>query len=202
MDTTSFDIVMERAFDDNMNRKMTTAFQKGKEAGNSNYMRTANTCLNEARRLLKQGDIREAKAKYKESLDNILAAIQIVTESYNDLEHSGEGKKRIGFKQFGIIASFIAYIIIICITGSKIATSDMSPSSTAISTAAGIGGGTAGYLGILNIIKNWKNKDDKINYDKFKSQFQDDPKSTLRVVLKSLNQTYNQIHREMIRECK
>lgn len=202
MDTTSFDIVMERAFDDNMNRKMTTAFQKGKEAGNSNYVRTANTCLNEARRLLKQGDIREAKAKYKESLDNILAAIQIVTESYNDLEHSGEGKKRIDFKQFSIIASFIAYIIIICITGSKISTSDMSPSSTAISTAAGIGGSTAGYLGILNIIKNWKNKDDKINYDKFKSQFQDDPKSTLRVVLKSLNQTYNQIHREMNRECK
>lgn len=196
-------IAIERTFDDQMNEKMKASYNAGKEAPNSNYMKQAKKDLSEARSLIKKGLKNEAKEKYKSSLDNMQAAIQLLSDAIKDLDHSGNGKGNFRLKAFSIVASTAAWIIAMPVLAVNASTAFTDGNNGAgVASILGLGLGTAAHQGILKFINKFVGKDDKLNYEKFAKQYKDDPRKTLLMMVKDIGNLYNSIDKEMKKLCK
>lgn len=198
----NFDLVMERAFNDEMNAKMKAAYDEGRNIDDTKYMKIAKQDLGEARKLVKRGEIKEAKKKYQSCLDNMMASIEVLEHTMLALDNSGNTHAN-RTKCFAIVASTLAWfaaIIMIAIT----ATNDLNNNrkGAAAIKAGGLVSGAIIHNRAVNRISKYVGKDNRVNYKEFAKQYREDPKIVIQDIIKSINASYNEIHKEMNLNCK
>lgn len=194
----TFDVVMEKAYDQDMENKMKASYERGKNAYNSDNIKNARKLLTEARKLAKSGNTKEAKKKYQECLKNISAAGTELNNAWRDLNNSGEGKKRLIQILGSLVLSFIG---IFAFAGYGIA--KVYNSSFTNNTMGIVKGGTIGIGGELasgiagKLYQKYVTKDDKPNYKKFASMYKENPEKVLRMVAKDIDTLYDMVNAEM-----
>lgn len=192
----SFDMVMERAYDEKMSAQMKESYDKGKNS--ASYVKQANTIVKEARKLVKDGDAKAAKKKYQEALKLLNTAANTLNKSYNDLLSSGDFGARFGKIMFMTVMA----LIVIFVSTVKA----MTPPVDTLGSAAkaigkqGIAGGIALIAQKLGI--KWVNKDNEANYKAFMAEIKEDPKKVLKGIASLIDDTYKAVEAEMKENCK
>lgn len=191
----SFDMVMERAYDEKMSAQMKESYSKGKDS--ASYVKQANDIVKEARKLVKNGDTKTAKKKYQEALKLLITAANTLNRSYSDLQSSGDYGARFGKIMFMIVAA----LIVIFVSTLKVISSPVNTLGSFAKTIGkqGIGIGTA--LIAQNLGIKWVNKDNEANYKAFMEEIKEDPKKVLKGVANLIDDTYKAVETEMKENC-
>lgn len=188
----TFDVVMERAYDEKMREKMTTSYKSGQETS-LDLVKKAKKSLKEARAFVQDHDIVSAKKKYQETLNLIKKAGQAVNTTWFDLNSSGSSKGYFVKILFATVAAiiFMGGGIIAGLTQNKGGAVGYVK-QIGISTAS-IGAGLVGQqLGF-----KWINKDNKRNYNTFVKEINEDPKKVLSGIASIIDELYAQVKKEM-----
>lgn len=185
----SFDIVMEKAYDADMESKMMDALNTLKNLHKSPKMKEAKSLLSEARSLAKKGSNKEAKVKYKETIKKIRECAQEYANAYNIIASSGDVKKvRIKY----IVSAVIGLI-------SWIAALLSSNSMKDGLTKANVGGFglSMGTLISSYIFTLKTDRDNQKNHDAFVSKIKENPDKILLAAISDMSKMITIIESEM-----
>lgn len=194
----SFDSVMEKAYDQDMENKMKASYERGKKAFKSDNIKNARKLLTEARKLAKSGDTKEAKKKYQECLKSISAAGTDLNNAWRDLKNSGDGKKRISQILISTLLTFVGIFAFAAYGITKINNAGFAGDIGGVVKGGAIAIGGEGATTIANkLFQKYATKDDKPNYKKFAEMCKEDPEKVLKMVAKDIDTFYDMVNAEM-----
>lgn len=190
----NFDIVMEKAYSQDIEDKMRASYEKGKNIESSEKMKKVQSLIEEARSLVKDGNVKKAKSKYKEALKNINECKKDIKSSIKDLFASGNSK-----------VSFVKKMLIFLSTlASSYALTKLGNIYLAVGDKRGYGIAYGGQIAsvIAEILGLQKiSEDNAENYKQFKKVIEENPRKVLSDIDKSLGKLYKSIEREMNKAC-
>lgn len=190
----NFDIVMEKAYSQDIEDKMRASYEKGKNIESSEKMKKVHSLIEEARSLVKDGNTKKAKSKYKEALKNIKECQKDIKSSIKDLFASGNSK-----------VSFVKKMLILLSTlASSYALTKLGNIYLTVGDKRGYGIAYGGQIAsvIAEILGLQKiSGDNTENYKQFKKVIEENPRKVLSDIDKSLGKLYKSIEREMNKAC-
>lgn len=190
----NFDIVMEKAYSQDIEDKMRASYEKGKNIESSEKMKKVHSLIEEARSLVKDGNVKKAKSKYKEALKNIKECQKDIKSSIKDLFASGDSK-----------VSFVKKMLILLSTlASSYALTKLGNIYLTVGDKRGYGIAYGGQIAsvIAEILGLQKiSGDNTENYKQFKKVIEENPRKVLSDIDKSLGKLYKSIEREMNKAC-
>ena len=177
----NFDIVMEKAYSEEMEKTMTKKYEDIKAIKSSVSMKAAKDYLSQARDNAKKGYKKEAVNYYKKCIKEIDNTAKAFNKLASDLFASGSVSDKLkkiliagGLSMLGILLSFVGALAIYKKTGKL--------KNATVGQAAGMGATAIGqkmYYAKLD-------KDDEENMKAFAKSVNEDPKNTMRKLMSDL----------------
>lgn len=192
----SFDIVMEKAYDADMEGKMKNALSTMKNIKASEMMKNAKASLKEARKLAKSGNIKDAKIKYAESYGHLLDCANALSNAYGTLKNSGSVKGQL----IRVLVAYIATLGVSLAGFFNTLNGAFSENATKQSNARNLGIqiGTSGLALLAQSLYYKKlNKDNDKNYKKFIETVKEDPEGIFKSMIADVNKMAKSVKDEM-----
>lgn len=190
----NFDIVMEKAYSQDIEDKMRASYEKGKNIESSEKMKKVRSLIEEARSLVKDGNVKKAKSKYKEALKNINECKKDIKSSIKDLFASGNSKVSFVKKMLILLSTIASSYVLTKLGNIYLAVGDKR--GYGIAYGGQIASVIAEILGLQKI-----SGDNAENYKQFKKVIEENPRKVLSDIDKSLGKLYKSIEREMNKAC-
>lgn len=177
----NFDIVMEKAYSEEMEKTMTKQYEDIKAIKSSESMKAAKKYLAQARENAKKGYKKEAVDYYKKCIKEIDNTAKAFSKLATNLLTSGDVSDRVkkiliagGLAMLGNLLSFVGAIAIYNKSGSE--------TGAFVSQVAG---SSASLIG-QNLYYTKLDKEDEENLKAFSKSVKEDPKNTMRKLLSDL----------------
>lgn len=177
----NFDIVMEKAYSEEMEKTMTKQYEDLKAIKSSVSMKAAKEYLSQARDNAKKGYKKEAVAYYKKCIKEIDNTAKAFNKLASDLLASGSVSDKLkkiliasGVSMLGILLSFVGALTIYKKTGKL--------KNAFVGQVAGMGATLTGE----KLYYTKLDKDDEENMKAFAKSVKEDPKNTMRKLLSDL----------------
>lgn len=177
----NFDIVMEKAYSEEMEKTMTKQYEDIKAIKSSESMKAAKKYLAQARENAKKGYKKEAVDYYKKCIKEIDNTTKAFSKLATNLLTSGDVSDRVkkiliagGLAMLGNLLSFVGAIAIYNKSGSE--------TGAFVSQVAG---SSASLIG-QNLYYTKLDKEDEENLKAFSKSVKEDPKNTMRKLLSDL----------------
>lgn len=177
----NFDIVMEKAYSEEMEKTMTKQYEDIKAIKSSESMKAAKKYLAQARENAKKGYKKEAVDYYKKCIKEIDNTAKAFSKLATNLLASGDVSDRVkkiliagGLAMLGNLLSFVGAIAIYNKSGSE--------TGAFVSQVAG---SSASLIG-QNLYYTKLDKEDEENLKAFSKSVKEDPKNTMRKLLSDL----------------
>lgn len=177
----NFDIVMEKAYSEEMEKTMTKQYEDLKALKSSVSMKAAKEYLSQARDNAKKGYKKEAVGYYKKCITEIDNTAKAFNELASNLLASGSVSDKVkkaliagGLSMLGILLSFVGALTVYKKTGKL--------KDAFVGQVAGTGASVIGqkmYYAKLD-------KDDEENMKAFAKSVKEDPKNTMRKLMSDL----------------
>lgn len=185
----SFDSVMEKAYDQDMENKMKDALKRMRQIPKSENMKIAKSALSEARNLAKSGNNKEAKKKYQQCINSLNAVAKDLEQCYGVIFASGDYA---GYNRNVIIASILTIVVSL---GSFLLNYTKFNFSTK-GLGMQIGLSSASLIGKYAFIHSM-NKENKNNLSEFSEKIKADPEKEFKDILHDLNKLAQTVTKEM-----
>ena len=177
----NFDIVMEKAYSEEMEKTMTKQYEDIKAIKSSESMKAAKKYLAQARENAKKGYKKEAVDYYKKCIKEIDNTAKAFNKLANNLLASGNVSDKLkkiliagGLAMLGNLLSFVGAIAIYKKSGSG--------TGAFVSQVAGSSASLVGQ----NLYYTKLDKEDEENLKAFSKSVKEDPKNTMRKLLSDL----------------
>lgn len=177
----NFDIVMEKAYSEEMEKTMTKQYEDLKAINTSESMKAAKKYLSQARAAAKKGYKKEAVDYYKKCIKEIDNTAKAFNKLTNNLLASGSVSDKLkkiliaeGLSMLGVILSSVGALAIYKKTGKL--------KGAFAGQVAGIGASVIGQKSYYTKL----DKDDEENLKAFAKSVKEDPKNTMRKLLSDL----------------
>lgn len=177
----NFDIVMEKAYSEEMEKTMTKQYEDLKAIKSSESMKAAKKYLAQARENAKKGYKKEAVDYYKKCIKEIDNTAKAFNKLANNLLASGNVSDKVkkiliagGLAMLGNLLSFVGALTIYKKSGSE--------TGAFVSQVAGSSASLVGQ----NLYYAKLDKEDEENLKAFSKSVKEDPKNTMRKLLSDL----------------
>lgn len=177
----NFDIVMEKAYSEEMEKTMNKQYEDIKAIKSSESMKAAKKYLSQARENAKKGYKKEAVDYYKKCIKEIDNTAKAFNKLANNLLASGNVSDKLkkiliagGLAMLGNLLSFVGAIAIYKKSGSE--------TGAFVSQVAGSSASLVGQ----NLYYTKLDKEDEENLKAFSKSVKEDPKNTMRKLLSDL----------------
>lgn len=188
----NFDIVMEKAYSEDMEKTMTKQYEDLKTIKSSESMKAAKKYLSQARENAKKGYKKEAVDLYKKCIKEIDNTAKSFNKIVNNLLSSGSNSERVkkiliggGLAMLGNILSFAGAVGFAKKTG-----------NTTGAFVGQIAGSSASLVG-QNLYYAKIDKENEENLKAFAKSVKEDPKNTMRKLLSDLMSMREAVVNEM-----
>lgn len=200
----SFDVVMERAYTPEVEKKMNDAYLKAKASATSANIQSAKKFFEEAAKLEKAGNKTEAKAMYKKSL-KMMKIVKAKFEGFrSDLMTSGSRLNKLSDLGIGIIIALAGTFVSFFIAFWSVVWGYYgNSSSTHLRLGAVIfgsllyGGGPLASIAGGAAYGEVQNDTDYANFKKFSKSVKEDPGKVMNNISEMLDESIDEIQNKI-----